>query len=109
MKLIRGALVAGLLFVSGCAVQSTTPGTTPASQLPTKPSHPRYAPPPGVSSEWVPSLGVYAVGGQRDMYYRERTYYRWNNGWSWSVSPNGPWTDTDSSGIPPGLYRQYSQ
>lgn len=105
MIALRSAVVIGLLLMSGCAVQSTAPST---QQLPTETSHPRYAPPPGVSSKWVPSLGVYAVGGTQDTYYRERTYYRWSNGWSWAVNPQGPWTETDSSGIPPGLYHHYS-
>ena len=34
-------------------------------------------------------------------------YYRWDNGWSRSVSPNGPWEETDISGVPPGLSRQF--
>ena len=29
-----------------------------------------------------------------NIFYRQRTYYRWDNGWSRAVSPNGPWEDT---------------
>ncbi|MEI4788408.1 hypothetical protein WA846_33865, partial [Pseudomonas aeruginosa] len=46
----------------------------------------------------------FAVG----LYYRQRTYYRWDGGWFWSTSPQGPWTETDARGIPPGLSRRYA-
>jgi hypothetical protein len=99
------ALAIGLSSLVGCAVQSTAP----VSQLPVSKSHPRYAPPPGVQSHWDTGLGVYVVGGARDLYYRERTYYRWSSGWSWATNPQGPWQSTDSGGVPPGLYRRYAQ
>lgn len=104
-RLTAMALLIGLSSLAGCAAQGTTPiGTLPAST-----SHPRYAPPPGAQSQWDAGLGVYVVGGARHLYYRERTYYRWNQGWSWATSPQGPWQPTDSSGVPPGLYRRYAQ
>ena len=52
--------------------------------------------------------GVYVIRGERDLYYRQRTYYRWDGGWFWSTSPQGPWTETDARGIPPGLSRRYA-
>nr|WP_275477233.1 LysR family transcriptional regulator [Pseudomonas aeruginosa] len=57
---------------------------------------------------WDGSLGVYVIRGERDLYYRQRTYYRWDGGWFWSTSPQGPWTETDARGIPPGLSRRYA-
>ena len=30
-------------------------------------------------------------------------------GWSWSLSPDGPWQGTDSSGVPGGLGRAFAQ
>nr|WP_298171723.1 hypothetical protein [uncultured Pseudomonas sp.] len=105
-RLLTLALALALSSLAGCAVHSKAP----ISQNPTTTkSHPRYAPPPGAESHWDGGLGVYVVGGARDLYYRERTYYRWNNGWSWANSPQGPWRPTDSSGVPPGLYRRYAQ
>lgn len=70
-------------------------------------SHTQFAPPPGGKGRWDPNLGVYVIQGQKDLYYRQRTYYHWDNGWYWGVSPQGPWTATDSSGIPPGLNSRY--
>jgi hypothetical protein len=99
-------LALGLLSLAGCAVQQVS---APITQPSVTKSHPRYAPPPGVDSHWVGRLAVYVVAGARDLYYRERTYYRWNNGWSWATNPQGPWQPTDSSGVPPGLYRRYAQ
>ncbi|MHA6494503.1 hypothetical protein ACX0MV_14820 [Pseudomonas borbori] len=96
-----------LFSLAGCAVQSSAPVTPPSPT--TSKSHPRYAPPPGVASHWDAGLSVYVVGGTRDLYYRERTYYRWDGGWSWANNPQGPWQPTDSSGVPPGLYRRYAQ
>ncbi|UTW07346.1 hypothetical protein [Pseudomonas benzenivorans] len=93
----------GLTALAGCAVQ----GPAPISQAPIAKAHPRYAPPPGVQSHWDGSLGVYVLEGARDLYYRERTYYRWSQGWSWATSPQGPWQPTDSGGVPPGLFRRY--
>ncbi|WP_457437464.1 hypothetical protein [Pseudomonas sp. TE3786] len=68
-------------------------------------AHPHFAPPPGVNSYWDTQLGVYVLDNVPNLYYRERTYYRWDNGWTWATYANGPWKQTDSSGIPPGLNR----
>lgn len=103
MKRLTLLCVLGL-GLSGCALQPSAP---PVEQPKQQASHPRYAPPPGVKSHWSPALGVYVVEGARDLYYRERIFYRFDGGWSWSPQPGGPWKDTDSSGIPPGLYRHY--
>nr|WP_298139900.1 hypothetical protein [uncultured Pseudomonas sp.] len=101
------ALAMALAALTGCTVHSSAPISQPPV---VSKSHPRYAPPPGAESQWDAGLGVYIVGGARDLYYRERTYYRWNNGgWSWASNPQGPWRPTDSSGVPPGLYRRYAQ
>ena len=105
--LLRGAALVSLLGLGAC-VQSplaTAPVTTPSGSS----NHPRFAPPPGVDSQWDVGLGVYVVGGASHLYYRERTYYRWSSGWSWASHPQGPWLPTDSSGVPPGLYRRYAQ
>lgn len=104
-KLLPIAAAIALLGLAGCAVQSAAPISQPTVSK----AHPRYAPPPGAQSHWDGSLGVYVVEGSRDLYYRERTYYRWSNGWSWATSAQGPWQSTDSSGVPPGLYRRYAQ
>lgn len=98
--------VAALALLSGCT--SYGPGTQ-VTDLPVKQSHPRYAPPPGAASHWVPALGVYSVEGSSGLYYRERTYYQWNNGWSWGLSPKGPWQAADSSSVPPGLFNYYAK
>jgi len=66
-----------------------------------------FAPPPGGPSHWDARLGVYVLDNQSNTFYRQRAYYRWDNGWSRSVSPNGPWEETDISGVPPGLSRQF--
>ncbi|PMX06036.1 hypothetical protein C1Y23_34850, partial [Pseudomonas sp. GW460-12] len=68
-----------------------------------------FAPPPGAASHWDGKMQVYVLDDQPDTFYRQRTYYRWSNGWSRSISPNGPWEDTDVHGVPPGLSRQYAQ
>ncbi|MCY1282819.1 hypothetical protein D9M68_189900 [compost metagenome] len=82
---------------------------TPQPSAPAKSSHPpQFAPPPGGKGRWDASLGVYVIQGANELYYRQRTYYHWNHGWFWSVSPQGPWTATDSSGIPPGLTRRHA-
>lgn len=134
---MKGRLLAlsALLVLGGCVVQpqqpeqppvqtppSTHPGTTrppvkssssPITPQPSVPQStsrrpPQFAPPPGGNGRWDGSLGVYVMQGQKDTYYRQRTYYHWDNGWFWSVGPQGPWTETDSSGVPPGLTRKYS-
>ena len=68
-----------------------------------------FAPPPGGNSHWDQKLGVYVLDDQTNTFYRQRTYYRWNNGWSRSVSPNGPWEDTNIHGVPPGLGKKFGQ
>ncbi|MBG4622226.1 hypothetical protein I5F54_19235 [Pseudomonas aeruginosa] len=89
---------------------ATPPRITPQPQTPAQPSRsrPQFAPPPGGKGVWDGSLGVYVIRGERDLYYRQRTYYRWDGGWFWSTSPQGPWTETDARGIPPGLSRRYA-
>lgn len=94
-----------------------TPG--PGKPAPTKPVTPAqkpmprtsasFAPPPGGASHWDPRLGVYVLEGKTNTFYRQRTYYRFNNGWSWATNPDGPWQDTDSSGVPGGLGRAFAQ
>ncbi|WLH37258.1 hypothetical protein PSH79_08125 [Pseudomonas sp. FP2196] len=121
------------LGLSACAVQppgrttnlppippsqpSPTPSTspTPGKSIPAKPAKPvprtsaSFAPPPGGNSHWDQKLGVYVLDDQSNTFYRQRTYFRWNNGWSRSVSPNGPWEDTDIHGVPPGLGKKFGQ
>ncbi|MBX9407504.1 hypothetical protein K5E40_17675 [Pseudomonas baetica] len=121
------------LGLSACAVQrpertthlppippsqpSPTPSTSPipGKSIPAKPAKPvprtsaSFAPPPGGNSHWDQKLGVYVLDDQSNTFYRQRTYYRWNNGWSRSISPNGPWEDTDIHGVPPGLGKQFGQ
>ncbi|MDD0843820.1 hypothetical protein [Pseudomonas sp. Gutcm_11s] len=102
-----GLSLALLLALSGCALQ---PGVTPKGGEPAhQQSHPRYAPPPGGNAYWDPALGVYVIQGASKLYYRERVYYRWNRGWNWASSPNGPWQPTDSSGVPAGLGRTIAE
>ncbi|WP_024698238.1 hypothetical protein [Pseudomonas avellanae] len=118
-------LVVGL---SACAVQHPAPphsqepiptqpgatrqGTTPAEPAKAPAAAPKtsasFAPPPGGGSRWDPRLGVYVMEGQPNTFYRQRTYYQWNNGWSWATNPNGPWQATDASGVPAGLGKQFS-
>jgi len=130
----RITLLSLVLGLSACAVQppsheerlppipSSYPGTKPSpSTAPGKPMTPNkagkpqprtsasFAPPPGGNSHWDAKLGVYVLDNQTDTFYRQRTYYRWNNGWSRSISPNGPWEEIDIHGVPPGLGKQYSQ
>lgn len=89
------------------------PGSQPGKPAATPKPMPRtsasFAPPPGGASHWDPKLGVYVLEKQPNTFYRQRTYYRWSNGWSWSLSPNGPWQETDSSGVPGGLGRAFAQ
>lgn len=102
----RLALLISLsLALGGCVLQPPrAPQTEPSAVQRT---HPRYAPPPAVKSHWNPALGVYVVEGVNDLYYRERVFYRYADGWSWSPRPGGPWQSIDSTGVPPGLYRHY--
>ena len=129
-RLARLAVIGLALGMSACAVQRpaepesrppapTQPPARPstAPTPPVKPTQPApkpmprtsasFAPPPGGASHWDPSLGVYVLEDQPDTYYRQRTYYRWNDGWSWATSPKGPWEATDTTGVPAGLGRKH--
>jgi hypothetical protein len=95
---------------------SPTPSTSPTPSkpgIPAKPAKPvprtsaSFAPPPGGNSHWDQKLGVYVLDDQTNTFYRQRTYYRWNNGWSRSISPNGPWEETNIHGVPAGLGKQF--
>jgi hypothetical protein len=91
--------------------QPNTPHITPANPQRPAPAKPQtsahFAPPPGGNCHWDAKLGVYALDDQPNTFYRQRTYYHWNNGWSWSTGRNGPWQDTDVTGVPPGLSKQF--
>jgi hypothetical protein len=129
---VRGATALMILALAGCNTSSMAPQTDPqpfpfppsstpdtpqrstqqpkSEALPTQvpattrmKAHPHFAPPPGVSSYWDTKLGVYVLDKVPGLYYRERTYYRWDSGWKWATYANGPWTPVDSSGLPPGL------
>ncbi|MFV3326194.1 hypothetical protein ACNFG0_06960 [Pseudomonas sp. NY15372] len=92
---------------------SGQPSTRPSKPASAPKAMPRtsasFAPPPGGASHWDPRMGVYVLENKPNTFYRQRTYYRWNNGWSWSLSPEGPWQETDSSGVPGGLGRAFAQ
>ncbi|CAI3807604.1 hypothetical protein GLGCALEP_04743 [Pseudomonas sp. MM221] len=88
------------------STQPSKPATSPKPMPRTSAS---FAPPPGGASHWDPKLGVYVLEKKPNTFYRQRTYYRFDNGWSWSLSPDGPWQDTDSSGVPGGLGRAFGQ
>ena len=129
----RITLLTLVMGLSACAVQRpsepsaplppippSTPTTKPAPStppgkpvIPNKPAKPlprtsaSFAPPPGGNSHWDAKLGVYVLDNQTNTFYRQRTYFRWNNGWSRSVSPNGPWEETTIEGVPAGLGRQF--
>ncbi|WP_426235156.1 hypothetical protein [Pseudomonas sp. TWP3-2] len=129
----RIAVISLTLAVSACAVQrpeptspppippsqpSPTPSPTPTpgkTSIPAKPAKPvprtsaSFAPPPGGNSHWDQKLGVYVLDDQTNTFYRQRTYYRWNNGWSRAISPNGPWEDTNIHGVPAGLGKRFGQ
>ncbi|MGY2289660.1 hypothetical protein ACW9H6_06750 [Pseudomonas sp. SDO528_S397] len=95
---------------SGPATQpggAQPPATAPAKAAPSTSA--TFAPPPGAASHWDGRMQVYVLDEQPDTFYRQRTYYRWSNGWSRSISPNGPWEDTSVHGVPPGLSKQYAQ
>lgn len=95
-----------LVLLGGCSLsgmQLPVPQTAPQQTQ----NHPHFAPPPGGNSYWDGGLGVYVLKGSRDLYYRERIYYRWTEGWSWASQPQGPWQPTDASGVPAGLGRRY--
>jgi hypothetical protein len=97
-----------LLLLGGCSLNAPRPPSPPAAP-PQAATHPRFAPPPGGNSYWDGRLGVYVLKGGRDLYYRDRTYYRWTGGWSWASNPQGPWQATDSSGVPAGLGQHYAR
>ena len=131
----RITLLSLVLGLSACAVQRPSPDTGPAPPIPeprptikpgpsTPPGKPvipnappkpqprtsaSFAPPPGGNSHWDAKLGVYVLDDQSNVFYRQRTYYRWDNGWSRSISPRGPWEDTDIHGVPSGLGRQFGE
>ncbi|WP_419736676.1 hypothetical protein [Pseudomonas sp. COR18] len=126
----RLTLLTLVLGLSACTVQrppAPTGPTIPPSVPTTKPyppatpgkpipaTRPRpstsatFAPPPGGRSHWDGQMGVYVLDNQPNTFYRQRTYYRWDNGWSRSISPNGPWEETDIHGVPPGLGKQFAQ
>lgn len=85
----------------------TTPKIPPKAPAPTPKTSASFAPPPGGNSHWDARMGVYVMDDQPNTFYRQRTYYQWNNGWSWSTRPDGPWQATDASGVPAGLGRQF--
>ncbi|TBV16283.1 hypothetical protein [Stutzerimonas kirkiae] len=64
-------------------------------------SHPRYAPPPQGNAHWDNDLGVYVLEG--DVFYRERLYYRWRDGWYCAGRLDGPWEAVDMPSVPTGL------
>ena len=86
-------------------VSKPTPATPAARPAPRTSAS--FAPPPSGPSHWDQGLGVYVLDNQPGVYYRQRTYYRWSNGWGWATNPNGPWEPTDATGVPPGLGRQH--
>lgn len=88
---------------------STQPEKPAAIPKPMPRTSASFAPSPGGASHWDPKLGVYVLEKKTNVFYRQRTYYRYDNGWSWSLNPDGPWQETDSSGVPGGLGRAYGQ
>jgi hypothetical protein len=133
-RVARFAMMTALVaLTAACAVQrpgpqssesiQTIPAPSPTPQpgtpktSPSTPSQPipsagpktssSFAPPPGGNSHWDARLGVHVLDAVPNTFYRQRTYYRWNGGWSWATSLSGPWQDTDASGVPPGLSRQF--
>ncbi len=77
--------------------------TPPAPRPPaTQKSHPRYAPPPHAAAHWDNRLGVYVVEG-KNMFYRERLYYRWDGDWYCAGRPEGPWEPVAPPSVPTGL------
>jgi hypothetical protein len=88
----------------GEPVTSPPPVRTPPAPRPpaTQKSHPRYAPPPHAPAHWDNRLGVYVVEG-RNMFYRERLYYRWDGDWYCAGRPDGPWEPVSPPSVPTGL------
>lgn len=93
-----------LLGLSACSVQPPQP--VASGQAPVK-AHAHFAPPPDGPSHWDPQLQVYVLQSSPHLYYRQRTYYRWQQGWSWATQANGPWQACGSEQIPAGLSRHY--
>ncbi|QAX81993.1 hypothetical protein [Candidatus Pseudomonas adelgestsugas] len=85
----------------------STHSVTPSPQ-PQPSSSPIFAPPLSPASHWDSKLQVYVLEEQPDTFYRQRTYYRWRNGWSCSISPNGPWKETNLYGVPQWLSKHYA-
>ncbi len=83
-----------------------SPPPAPQPSAPPRPatqtSHPRYAPPPHLPAYWDNQLGVYVVKG-RELFYRERLYYRQAGGWQCAPTPDGPWEPVALPSVPPGL------
>lgn len=65
---------------TGHAEQTIEAGATHLRQL---------RPATGGNSHWDAKLGVYVLDNQTNTFYRQRTYYRWDNGWSRSISLTG--------------------
>lgn len=77
--------------------------TPPAPRAPAiQKAHPRYAPPPHGNAHWDNRLGVYVLEG-RQLYYRERLYYRWDGDWFCAGHPDGPWDPVAPPSVPTGL------
>ena len=101
----RLPLLLGLLLgLSACALQQAQP--VAGVQKPVK-AHAHFAPPPDGPSHWDPQLQVYVLQNSPHLYYRQRTYYRWQQGWSWATQAAGPWQACGSDEIPAGLSRHY--
>ena len=85
---VRLPLLVGLLLgLSACSLQPPQP--VASGQSPVK-AHAHFAPPPDGPSHWDPQLQVYVLQGSPQLYYRQRTYYRWQQGWSWATQAAGP-------------------
>ena len=134
---VRLTLITLALGLSACTVQPPSQERLPPIEAPHPRQGPAVKPLPGAAghpaeqarrhaqsnaaylcqlrpatrraSHWDPRMGVYVPENKTNTFYRQRTYYRWNNGWSWSLSPDGPWQETDSSGVPGGLGRAFAQ
>jgi len=106
-------LFAVLLGLSACSLQPShapdSARTPDSARAPSSKPHPHFAPPPQGPSHWDEKLGVHVLETTPGVYYRQRTYYRWSNGWSWAVQPQGPWQACASSAVPAGLSRHYGQ
>lgn len=102
---VRLPLLVGLLLgLAACSLQAPQP--VASGQSPVK-AHAHFAPPPDGPSHWDPQLQVYVLQGSPPLYYRQRTYYRWQQGWSWATQASGPWQSCGNNEIPAGLSRSY--